>query len=75
MQKITFTNAKGNSITLSDTFPYLVQSIEGLGAPDSELMMQKGYQQDGVSYYGSLLDHRIISFQAVISNERQRSAA
>ncbi len=73
MQKITFTNANNQSITLKDTFPRLLQNLQGIGAPSVSPLTQRGFQQDGLSHFGNLLDHRVISFRAVISdNDREQ---
>ena len=73
MQKITFTNANNDSITLKDTFPYLLQNLSGIGAPNITALIQRGFQQEGVSYYGNLLEPRIISFRAVISSKQRNT--
>lgn len=71
MQKITFTNAENQSVTLKDTFPYLLQNLSGMGAPNITSLIQRGFQQEGVSYYGNLLEPRIISFRIVISSKQK----
>ena len=71
MQKITFTNANNDSITLKDTFPYLLQNLAGIGAPNTTALILRGFQQQGVSYYGNLLEPRIISLRAVISSKQR----
>lgn len=73
MQKVTFTNAIGESLTLSRTFPYLLQNLDGLGSPPITQLTQKGFQQDGVTHFGNLLESRLINFRAVIKDS-DRSA-
>ena len=55
-------------MTLSRTFPYLYKDLTGEGAPPSTLLTQSGFQQDGVSYFGSLLEPRTLDFKAVIQS-------
>lgn len=71
MQEITFKNANEKSITLKDTFPYLLQNLEGLGSPEISVLTQKGFQQNGTSYFGNLLNPRLISFRIVISADER----
>lgn len=68
MQRLTFTNASGESVTLGRTFPYLLQNIEGVGAVASTLLSQRGFQQDGVTYLGSLLEPRMVHFRVIIQD-------
>jgi len=68
MQKITYTNINNESVTLSRTFPYLLQNLDGLGAPPATPMQQKGFQQDGVNHFGNLLEPRTINFRAVVQD-------
>ena len=69
MRTLTFTNSENQSLTLKDTFPYLVQNLTGMGAPNVSALIQRGFQQDGVSFYGNLLEPRIISFRVIISSK------
>jgi phage-related protein len=72
MQKITFTNSAGQSVDLSHSNPYLLTAIDGTGAIDADVQMQKSPFQDGKSYVDSVLDHRDLSLEiAIIANESE----
>ncbi len=60
MQSITFTNKNGDSLTFARGFPYLLESVRGIGAADSRLLVQRGFMQDGESYFDTLLEPRYI---------------
>lgn len=66
MQKITYRNFHNESVTLSRTFPYLLQDLSGIGDASSTLLSQRGFQQDGTTVLGSLLEPRMIRFRIVI---------
>ena len=72
MQKITFTNANGESVTLSQTFPYLWQDLDGITAPRPLCLTRRGFNQDGQSYFGSLLEPRYITFRAIINDSTKQ---
>jgi hypothetical protein len=72
MQKITFTNATGKSVMLSHNNPYLITAIDGTGAIDVDVQMQKSPFQDGRTYVDNTLDTREITLEVAIlagSNE------
>ncbi len=69
MQRIIFENINGDSMTLKDTFPYLLQNLQGIGAADVTPLYQRGFQQDGATHLGNLLDIRFIRFTAIISDD------
>jgi|GEM_PF-1674739 len=60
MQSIIFTNSKGENITFARGFPYLLQSIEGIGTAESNPLSYRGFMQDGVSFLSTLLEPREI---------------
>ena len=66
MQKLTFKNTRGQSIELGRSYPYLLGSLTGIGAPPSAQLVQQGFHQDGVNAYGSLLKPRIIDIQLYV---------
>lgn len=72
MQRITFTNAKGQSVELKSSAPFLLQSIDGLGDVDADIQMQKAPFQDGSTYIYSVLQERTISLQiAILSTDKR----
>jgi phage-related protein len=69
MKKLIFTNSRGESVALGDTFPYLIGAIEGLGAVNAVLQTQKAPYQDGVSYLDNSLEPRTLSIAVMIRAE------
>ena len=66
MKKITFTNANGDSLEIAQSIPFFLQEIRGLGAPLVTPLVQTGYNQDGTSYYGSLMQPRNIDIDVYV---------
>ncbi|RDE19260.1 phage tail family protein [Parageobacillus thermoglucosidasius] len=66
MQRIIFTNARGQSVELKSSAPFLLQSIDGLGDVDADIQMQKAPFQDGSTYIDSVLQERAISIEIAI---------
>jgi hypothetical protein len=66
MQRIIFTNARGQSVELKSSAPFLLQSIDGLGDVDADTQTQKSPFQDGSTYIDSVLQERAISLEIVI---------
>ncbi|MED4359476.1 phage tail family protein [Geobacillus stearothermophilus] len=66
MQRIIFTNSRGQSVELKNSAPFLLQSIDGLGDVDAEVQTQKAPFRDGSTYIDSVLQERAISLEVVI---------
>ncbi|ADU95283.1 phage tail family protein [Geobacillus sp. Y412MC52] len=66
MQRIIFTNARGQSVELKSSAPFLLQSIDGLGDVDADIQTQKAPFQDGSTYIDSVLQERAISLEIAI---------
>jgi Phage tail protein len=66
MQRIIYTNARGQSVELKSSAPFLLQSIDGLGDVDADIQTQKAPFQDGSTYIDSVLQERPISLEVVI---------
>jgi hypothetical protein len=66
MQRIIFTNARGQSVELKSSAPFLLQSIDGLGDVDADIQTQKSPFQDGSTYIDSVLQERAISLEVAI---------
>jgi hypothetical protein len=66
MQRIIFTNARGQSVELKSSAPFLLQSIDGLGDVDADVQTQKAPFQDGSTYIDTVLQERPISMQIAI---------
>jgi hypothetical protein len=70
MQKITFTNSRGQSIELSNHAPYIFAKLDGLGDVDADIQTQKAPFQDGSTYTDSILSERLLTFEvAIIGND------
>jgi hypothetical protein len=70
MEKITFINAKGETIEFSNVPPYTVVSIQGTSAADVDHQAQKAPFQDGSTYIDSYLKERPIDivFEILANN-------
>jgi len=73
LEKLIFTNSRGESIELKNSAPFLIQTIEGLGCPQSRIVTSKAAGQDGETYHETLMEGRDIRIEIVIlanSNEK-----
>lgn len=71
MQRVVYTNSRGQSVELKSSAPFLLQSIDGLGDVDADIQTQKAPFQDGSTYIDSVLQERAISLEVVIlSNDK-----
>lgn len=61
MQKIIYTNSRGDSVTIGHNPPFQLASIEGLGDLDADIQTSKAAYQDGSTYLDALLNERTIS--------------
>lgn len=66
MEKLIFTNSRGESIELRNSAPFLIQNIEGLGCPQSRIVTSKAAGQDGETYHDTLMEGRDIRIELVI---------
>lgn len=57
-EKVTFINARGQSIDLSNRRPFLLQSVDGKGNITATVQTQKAPYQDGATYVDSELEMR-----------------
>lgn len=58
MMQVTFTNALGNSVTLGPGTNYLINKVDGLDSPDTDLQTQRAPFQDGDTWIDELLNAR-----------------
>lgn len=72
MQKVIFKNNMGQSITLSNTRPFILEKIQNTGGVKSTLITTKAPYQDGKSYHGSVIEDRIIPITGAIVGENQK---
>lgn len=66
MEKIIFTNSMGQSITLGNSAPYILQKIEGTGGVKTTLLTSKAPGQNGKSCHGTLLEERTLPVTGAI---------
>lgn len=66
MEKLIFTNSRGESIALTNSAPFLLQKVEGLGSPQAKAITSRGVGQDGETYHDSRMEPRDIRIEAVI---------
>lgn len=70
MQKVTFINARGESIELYNS-PFFLNSIEGLGDVDADVQSQKSPGQDGSTFISVVLEERHIPIEVAIVKDLQ----
>lgn len=58
MEKLTFTNSKGQSVVFGDSAPYILIKLEGMGAISTSIQSQKAPYQDGETYIDTVLEPR-----------------
>lgn len=61
MQKVIYTNSRGQSITLGNSSPFVLEKIEGAEGTKTTLLTTKAPGQDGKSLHGTLLEERTIN--------------
>lgn len=66
MQKIIYTNSRGESVTLGTKRPYILSSIDGTGGIETDIQMQKSPYQDGNTHIDTLLESRSLNFDVTI---------
>lgn len=66
-EKLIYTNSQGESVEISHSSLFLLQSVEGLGAIRNIIYTSKGIAQDGATTVGQSLDLRDISIRGTIS--------
>jgi Phage tail protein len=63
MQKIVFTNSRGQSIEFGRDDPYILSAIDGLGDVAARNTTQKSSNQDGTTLVDSSLEERFITLK------------
>ncbi|MEH7456316.1 phage tail family protein [Bacillus sp. JJ1127] len=69
MEKVTFTNAKGESVVISDALPFQIVTITGLGDVEAEIQSQKSSYKDGSKFVNALMAEREIDVELLIEAE------
>lgn len=66
MQQIIYINSRGQSITLGNSCPFVLEKIDGTGGTKSTLLTTKAPGQDGKSHHGTLLEERTLNITGYI---------
>jgi len=66
MEKLTFTNSRGESIELTNSAPFLLEKVEGLGSPPTKLITSRAVGQDGETYHETKMEPRDVRAEIVI---------
>lgn len=66
MQKLTFTNSRGESIILGNSAPYILSKIEGTGGVETEIQTTKAPYQDGSTAHDVILGERSIPVEGAV---------
>lgn len=69
LQKLIFTNSKGQSIELGNSAPFILTKIEGTGGPKTTILTSKSSGQDGKTHHGTLLEERILPIEGAIMGD------
>jgi len=65
MQKLIFTNSRGQSITIGNAAPFVLSSFDQ-GSLQTTMLTTKAPMQDGKSYHGTLLEEIIPTIEGTI---------
>lgn len=66
MERLIFTNSVGEIIELTNSAPFLMERVEGLGSPQARLITSKAVGQDGDTYHNTLMEGRDIRLEVAI---------
>lgn len=66
MERLIFTNSRGESVELKNSAPFLLEKPEGFGSPQARLITSKGVGQDGENYHETLMEGRDIRIEVAI---------
>ena len=66
MEKLIFTNSRGQSVELGNEAPFILTEIEGTGSVNVNIQSQKSPYQDGSTYLDNTLEPRPISIEVML---------
>lgn len=66
MERLIFTNARGESVTFGASPPFEIVTVEGLGDVKADNITQKSAFQDGSTYVDTMLEEREIPVTLII---------
>jgi len=73
MRKLTITSENGSGIAISNTAPYILRYLDGIGIPGNEAETRKSPNQDGVTYIKSTFETREIVIGVGIVEQDEES--
>lgn len=75
MERLIYTNTKGEQVEFSVHTDYIMRNIDGTGGVDLAIKSNKSYKQDGESYEGNTLEPRFINVElSVVADGREDMA-
>lgn len=70
-EKVVFTSGRGQSVTLTNEFPYVLESVEGKGDVAADIQTIKSPYVDGSFYVDTVLESRDLTLNfAIIAENR-----
>jgi len=76
VQKLTFTNARGESVTFGNSKPFILSHIDGVGGAPTDIRTVRSPYQDGSSVVGVQMSDRPIHLQgAIMARSREEMYA
>ena len=66
MQRLIFTNSRGQSVELTNSAPFILQKIEGTGKVDAEIQTSKAPYQDGETLQDVILSMRAVTIEGAV---------
>lgn len=73
MEKIIYTNTENETVVLSMTPPFLLQSKEGFSSVDNDITSEKIYKQDGQQFIDATLSVRNLFMTGMLMGESKES--
>lgn len=71
MQRLTYTNLRGQVLDLFSNPPYILGSVKGTGLPEQDIMTSKGAAQPGSTVRGMLRKERFVEAEfSVLAKDR-----
>lgn len=72
MQKLTYINSRGESVTFGNTKPFILSHIDGTGGVSADIKTTKSPYQDGSTFSGVQLKDRLVQITgAVMAGTRE----
>ena len=72
MRSIKFVNSNGAELEIAESWPFVLESIKGCDAASVKLKTKPMFNQNGINYYGSLLNPRYIDCTIVAKHTKEK---